>query len=189
MNRPVFAILVIAVAIIVFIMMWLAWRGRARRDADVAVLRVPLSGEVLESLPRAGYVSTTPEGQPLVRVAAPGLSYRGNAELTVRTDGVTIQVTGEGPVSIEAAQVRGRGTTNMRIGKAVESHGLSLLRWESNGKPLESSFRFGTPEQQTRFEEAIDRMLGNANTGTGPTQTPPPASGAPTQTETIQEDS
>lgn len=129
-------------------------------------------GDVIAHFPRAGYVSTTPEGEPLVRVALPGLRYRGNAELTVRSDGVTIVVTGESPVHIGRSQLRGSTTARARVGKAVERDGLAVLQWKNSGRALESSFRFALPAEQHSFVAAIDTVApGTATAETGATDT------------------
>jgi hypothetical protein len=110
------------------------------------------------SFPRAGYVSTTPVDSPFERLSIPGLRYKGFAALTVLSDGVVISVTGEEPVRIPAAQLRGSGTASGRIGKAVERDGLSLLRWVAGERSLESSFRLANPAEQAAFAEAIDKI-------------------------------
>ncbi len=158
MNRPLFAIIFIAIVVVIFLGMWFGWRARARRDAGVSGAASAPLGELLAHYPRVLYVSTTPEGQPLVRVAAPGLRYRGYAELTVRRDGVTIAVAGESPVHLSQEQVLGSATAGVRVGKAVERGGLSLLRWSSEGRTLESSFRFDSDADHRAFADAITAL-------------------------------
>ncbi|GAA1620358.1 hypothetical protein [Leucobacter chromiireducens] len=182
MSRTSFIIMMSAIAVLAFAGMWIAWRGRTRRGASAAApSTAPLSGEVLANFPRASYVSTTPEGAPLERVAVPGLRYKGFAEVTVRRDGVSIAVTGEAAVLIPRAQLRGTGTASGRVGKAVERDGLSLLQWQLSGagdrapQPVESSFRFTDPAEQQRFADAVSAVLA------------PSAAHTPTQT-TTQED-
>lgn len=172
MNRTEFAFLMVGIAVVFLGLMWLGWRSRNRRDAGVAASSAALSGEVLGSFPRAAYVSTTPVGSPLERVAVPGLRYKGYAEVTVRRDGVSIQVTGEAPVTIAASQVRGSDTAQGRVGKIVERDGLSLLRWHPEAgaqghgeRDLESSFRLADPLEQRRFAEAVEAITDNATTG------------------------
>lgn len=160
MSRPVFALVVLLVIVVVFTAMWLSWRARARRDAQVQGAQIAPSGEMLASFPHVLYVSTTPEGEPLTRVAAPGLRYRGWAQIDVRADGVTVSVTGEEPVHLTVDQLRGSGSARVRVGKAVERDGLSLLRWASDGRVLESSFRFDDAAQHQEFTAAIDAVCG-----------------------------
>lgn len=172
MSRTTFIILMSSIAVLAFVGMWIAWRGRARRDAAV-VSEAPqpvLTGAQLAHFPRASYVSTTPAGAPLERVAIPGLRYKGYAAVTIHGDGVTIAVTGEAPVTIPAAQIIGAGTAGGRIGKAVEPCGLSLLRWAlpapgGEARELESSFRLADPAEQARFADAVAAVRQSESAG------------------------
>lgn len=176
MSRSLFALLVIAVVVIALLAMWLGWRARLRRDSQVRTSAVAPIGQLIAEFTRVLYVSTTPIGEPLSRVAVPGLRYRGQAELSVFTDGVTIAVVGEEPSHIALAQVQGVGSAGRRVGKAVESEGLALLQWQpvaaeaANGEAtaperaaaLESSFRFESKAEQRRFAEAIEQLTHSA---------------------------
>lgn len=148
----------IAVAAIIFAAMWWGWRARVRRDLGVTGVSVPLSGALIEHFADVMYVSTTPAGQPLVRVAAPGLRYRGPADVDITEDGVRVQVRGEHEVTIGRSQLRGASTAARRVGKAVEPGGISLILWESDGRQLESGFRLASAGQQRRFAEALTRV-------------------------------
>jgi hypothetical protein len=165
MSRPLFALIFMLIVAVVFLAMWLGWRARARRDANVLTYGSAPVGAVLAEFERVLYVSTTPVGEPLVRVAAPGLRYRGNAALTVREGGVTIDIDGESPVHFSANQLRGSASAGRRVGKAVEAGGLALMRWDSGDRHLESSFRFAHYSDQLRFNAAIDQI----STSTGHT--------------------
>ncbi|WP_427868790.1 hypothetical protein [Leucobacter luti] len=175
MSRTAFTIFMISIAGIMLIAMLIAWRARGKRaaamfgpqagaeatpeTAEEAGSEAPLGGEFVAEFRDVSYVSTTPAGAPLERVAIPGLTYKGFADVEVRRGGVTIAVTGETPVEIAAARVLGTATTNGRIGKAVERDGLSLLLWQADTpegpRELESSFRLAEPAVQRRFAEAI----------------------------------
>jgi len=164
--RVIFTIVVIAIVVLILLGMWSGWRRRSRNDAAIVDSAPSLNGAVIatfggraETAGGLQYVSTTPVGGPLTRVAAPGLRYRGPAEITVRTDGVTVQVAGEDPVHVPAEQVSGSAAAGRRVGKAVESGGLALLRWQAtsggDAQILESGFRFSERDEQERFAAAI----------------------------------
>lgn len=162
MSRLTFTIIWVVFASGLLFFMWTAWQARKKRDAGVFSTSAPLSGETVASFPRVSYVSTTPVGQPLDRVALPGLSFKGWAEVEVLRDGVAIEVTGERRVEIPAPQIRGTGAASGRIGKVVEQGGLALLIWATEGetpRELESSFRFTTPAEQRRFTEAVEQIM------------------------------
>lgn len=185
MSRPVFAILVISIIAIALIAMYLGWRARSRRDAGVRTAATAPSGALIAEFARVFYISTTPVGEPLVRVAAPGLRYRGRADIEVREDGVTLAIDGEQPVHFAASQLRGGGSGARRVGKAVEQGGLALMRWipdavgEQPERELESGFRFDGAAEHERFIAAVDQISTSAAGET-------PASAAPTATS--QED-
>lgn len=159
MTAPQLAMILGVVSLVLaFGGMWLAWRARARRDASVLTAASAPDGAAVAEFEELLYVSTNPVGEPLVRVAAPGLRYRGRATILVREDGVTLTITGEAPVHFAAEQLRGSGTAGRRVGKAVENGGLALMRWDADGRSLESSFRFDSKDAQSRFCAAIDHI-------------------------------
>ncbi|MBO1902854.1 hypothetical protein J4H92_12955 [Leucobacter weissii] len=173
MSREMFAIVWTLVVLAIFAAMWWGWRSRKRRDAGIAGAATAPGGEILAEFPGVLYVSTTPEEDPLARVAVPGLSYRGRADVTVRAEGVTVEVVGERPVHLASAQILGSGRAAGRVGKAVEKDGLALLRWSpqqdaadsaddsgTDARRLESSFRFIDPSEQRRFCSAVDQVAG-----------------------------
>lgn len=161
MNRAIFAIIWIGIIALIFAGMWWGWRRRTRRDSGVlGALAAPV-GAIVAEFSRVFYVSTVPVGDPLARVAAPGLRYRGLAEVTVREDGITVQVRGEDPVHLASDQLDGSGLASRRVGKAVERDGLALVRWRSEDRELESSFRFDDRDEQRRFTDAVDRISGH----------------------------
>lgn len=161
MSRLEFTLIWIAFAAALLLFMWIAWRARKRRDASLQLPSSGLAGDTIERFTHVSYVSTTPSGEPLERIAVPGLSFKGWADVSVLRDGVAIEVTGEQRVEIAAIKVRGAGTASGRIGKVVESGGLALLKWDSaedNPRSLESSFRFDTAAEQRRFIEAVQQI-------------------------------
>ena len=166
MNRPLFALIVIVIVAVILLAMWLGWRARTRRDASILTASEAPKAAQLASFERVFYVSTTPVGEPLSRVAVRGLRYRGRAEVSVYEDGVTVEVDGEDAVHISAGQLRGSGVAARRVGKAVEQGGLALMLWaplqalaaESEIPVLESSFRFDHGDDHTRFTAVIDQI-------------------------------
>lgn len=168
MTRPVFLLVMIAIAALILVSMWFAWRARRKRGAAIAMRSEPLTGAIIAEFARVFYVSTTPAGSPFERLAIPNLSYRGYADITVRADGVVIRVTGEQPVNLAAGQLRGTDTAQGRIGKVVDREGLAILRWQADdGRELESSFRFEAPEAQRAFAQAVRQISDSVSTSLG----------------------
>lgn len=164
MSRTGFAIMMAGIAVAILALMWLGWRSRARRDSNVTLTARALSDVVLAEFTGVQYVSTTLLGRALERVSLPGLRYKGFAVLTVRADGVEIAVTGESPVSISQPSLLGTSRSSGRVGKAVEAEGISVLEWQStDGRELESGFRFATPSEQHEFEAAVAQLTQQTN--------------------------
>src|SRR5690606_33299025 len=98
-------------------------------------------------------------------VVLEGLGFKGWADLSVRRDGVTIQVTGEPLVQIPANHIIGTDLAGARAGKAVERDGLSILVWQTGSShdatavELESSFRFDSAQTQRRFASAVAEIM------------------------------
>lgn len=170
MNRPLFALIFIALVALILFGMWWGWRARSRRDQHVAATKPTFTGTTIAEFSRIMYVSTTPLGQPLVRVAAPGLRYRGFSKIRVFSDGVEITVTGENPVRLSAEQVGGTGSARVRVGKAVERSGLTLLQWTESERAYESTFRFEDHDTERRFVDAITSLV-NSTPGVNTTDT------------------
>lgn len=164
MNRLTFVLIWIAFAGLLLTFMVIAWRGRTKRDSGFALPAAGLHGESIANFTRVNYVSTTPAGAPFERVAIPGLSFKGFADLAVQTDGVVVQVAGEEPVELPVSQITGSATASRRAGKAVERDGLALLLWKpQSGRhtDFESSFRFNSSAEQLRFFSAIEQITLN----------------------------
>lgn len=160
--RLVFTLIWVAILVLALAAMWWGWRARTRRDAGVLGATEAPVGEVLAEFggSRGGvqYVSTNPVGEPLTRIAAPGLRYRGPVEIVVHSDGVTVEVTGEHAVYLPATRIGAGGSASRRVGKAVEPGGLALLRWRDGTRDLESSFRFADRAEHERFIRSVDQI-------------------------------
>ncbi|GGF23438.1 PH-like domain-containing protein [Subtercola lobariae] len=129
-NQIVPAIIVVAILVVIYIGMALAWRARKRRQSAFTVDTVTPTdaGDLLLEVQML-YVATTPANKPLERLALPGLAFRGRGTFIVWQKGVTISVNGEPDVYVPLAQIRSIGTSTFTIDKVVESGGLTRLDW------------------------------------------------------------
>lgn len=162
MNPMIFLISTLILGSFTALLMWLMWRSwsrRGRRDAALAPSGVHLTGDALAAFDRVFYVATTPENEPLERVALPGLKFRGWATLRVLTDGIEVTVTGEPTVSLPRDTVLRSSHAQLTIDKVVEHDGLAVLVWNSERGSLASSFRFGTPHEHQTFAQSVEEML------------------------------
>jgi hypothetical protein len=117
----------------------LGWTARRRRQrsipapesmpADIGTVRGEFDGF---------YVSTTPEGQPLNRIAVRGLGFRARATIAVADRGVVLALPGNN-VFIPRESIREVTRSNYTIDRVVEPGGLVLLAWTlGTGTPNET---------------------------------------------------
>jgi hypothetical protein len=155
---------ILAVVVIVLALAIVGWRRRVRRDASSGggystpgTLSAPTAEQPVL------YVATTKAGQHLERLALPRLSFRGNATVTVRPEGITLAVSGEQAVFVPAAVISGVGAASVAIDRAVERDGLLRLGWTtSGGTAADSYFRVVDPADRDRLSAAITDIVPQA---------------------------
>ncbi|WP_223690652.1 PH-like domain-containing protein [Leifsonia poae] len=160
MDKLVPTVVVVAVLVIAFLLMLWGWRRRTRRDSGAgAGYQRPEGGTVLAETDTF-YVATTRGGESLERLALPGLRFRGRARVTVESTGVTIAITGESPVFIEAAALSGIGSARVTIDRVVEKDGLLRLSWTTSGAAAADSYlRVIDPADRAALLDAVDKLL------------------------------
>ncbi|MBM7504900.1 hypothetical protein ACFPER_15510 [Agromyces aurantiacus] len=156
---------VIAVAL-VGVAGWLmlrSWRRRTVRDETLAAYPTPagLGTPTLEV--EALYVATTPEAQPLERLAVEGLAFRGSARVELHPQGVLLRVAGELPSFIPAERLAAAGTATYAIDRGVEPEGLVALTWivDDRSEPeaptrVDSYLRCRYPGDSSRLVAALN---------------------------------
>ncbi|MFF1633216.1 hypothetical protein [Leifsonia sp. NPDC058248] len=170
MDRLLPTVVTVLVILAIFALMLWGWRRRAARDrAAGAGYTAPATPGATIAETDALYVATTKGGEQLERLALPGLSFRGRAHVTVADDGVTIAVTGEDPVFVEAAALDGVGEATFTIDRVVEKDGLLRLSWTtSGGAAADSYLRVVDPADRAPLIAAIETLL-PAGSQAGPT--------------------
>lgn len=156
----VFSLGLIAIA---FTLIYLGWRNRLKRQADVVELsEVPAdAGEPLAA-GEGQYVSTTTSGDWLDRIAAHGLGVRTNAELAVYPHGVVFDRSGAPPVYIPAASLTGVRQDSGMAGKFVEKDGLLIVSWQHGTHGLDTGFRTRhAADKEVLFEALQDLISSN----------------------------
>ncbi|KQS07754.1 hypothetical protein ASG04_11170 [Curtobacterium sp. Leaf183] len=139
-------VILLAVAAL-FLAMVRTWRTRVRKQAQV-VPPVPVPSDPGTTVGSwDGFsVATTRADQPLERIAAGGLGFRGRGGLTVHQTGVAMHLAGEPDRWIAAALLRGADRATAAIDRVVEPGGLVRLRWTATGAAgatdLDTYFRF-----------------------------------------------
>ncbi len=133
MNREQALMLMIGIAIVLLALMAWGWYRRTRRDAE------PLTGA--HDLPEGTavrarydglYVATTRHGEPLERIAAPGLGYRSRAEITIADAGIALDIPGQQRLVIPAERLVEVAQATLAIDRVVEKDGLVRVAWRTD---------------------------------------------------------
>ncbi|WP_022906717.1 PH-like domain-containing protein [Curtobacterium sp. B18] len=140
-------VVILALVALLFVAMARTWRTRARAQAG-SVPPVPVPADIG---PAAGSwdgftVATTRADEPLERITAGGLGFRGRGGVTVHETGVVLHHAGTTDRWIAADAVRGADRATWAIDRVVEPGGLVRLRWTATGAAgatdLDTYFRF-----------------------------------------------
>ena len=152
-----FTLVLIGLALV---LIWLGWRNRLRRQADVDPLpEIPTELGVALAVADGQYVATTTAGDWLDRIAVHNLGLRTNAELSVHPEGVLFDRSGAGPVFIPAASLTGVRQESGMAGKFVEKDGLLVLSWKLGSRELDSGFRTRHADDKTILLNALQDLI------------------------------
>lgn len=158
MERLLPALLLVVVVVLAALGMALSWRARRRRGAALGT-PTPAPADAGEVLAAAEvlYVATTLAGEPLQRVAVPGLGFRARGSATVHPLGIVLDLDGGSPVLLPAEGLEvGRAT--WAIDRVVEPGGLLLLAWTLGETRVETALRTPDPAAGRTFE-AVARSI------------------------------
>jgi hypothetical protein len=166
MDRLPAGAVVIAFLLVLLWLMYRGWRILKKRSADLSVPKTEVSARGAEGIALSGlYVATTRQGEPLARVAIPGLAFRGRVHVIVYGAGVLVRVTGEPEVFVAAENIRSVGTSTWTIDRVVETGGMVRLDWKIQSakspepQAVESYLRLASPEDSTRLIEAVTELI------------------------------
>ncbi len=144
-------------------LIWVGWRNRLRRQADVEPLPA-VPAELGEALAAAGgqYVASTTAGDWLDRIAVHQLGLRTNADLSVHPEGVLFERSGAAPVFIPAASLTGVRQESGMAGKFVEKDGLLVLSWMLGARELDTGFRTRRADDKTLLLATLQELISAA---------------------------
>ena len=159
---------VLAAVAVVAVVGWLmlrSWRRRTVRDESLAAYAPPTGLGLPQLEVEALYVATTPEAEPLERLAVEGLAFRGAAHVEVHPTGVLLRIAGELPSFIPADRIAGAGTATYAIDRGVEPEGLVALTWivDDRSEPevptrVDSYLRCRYPGDNARLIAAVNEI-------------------------------
>lgn len=156
-SKLLSALSVVIVLVVVVPLLIVGWRRRLRRQGDVGPLpTVPAEIGDVALTDDLFYVATTRAEQPLERIAARGLTFRGRAVVTVAASGVVLEIAGGAPLFLSASAIRGAGRATWTVDRVVEKDGLVFIRWMLNDRLVDTYLRSADP---AALVAAIDALV------------------------------
>ncbi|MCU1551788.1 MAG: hypothetical protein JWR36_2348 [Glaciihabitans sp.] len=156
MTKEFWLTLVLAFFVVLVGLMAVGWYARRRRQRNIpAPLPVPENFGAELARFTGFYVSTTPDGEPLNRIAVRGLGFRARASLLVTEAGLIVSL----PASdffIPKEDLREASKSRYTIDRVVEEGGLALIAWTLGDVKLDSYFRV---EQTARLVDAVASLI------------------------------
>ncbi|UTT50396.1 PH-like domain-containing protein [Rhodococcus gordoniae] len=145
MDRLFLTVGFLALWVVLVLLMWKGWKGRARRQRDAVGELPTVPAELGERLvePSTGlYVGSTLAPSWQDRVAVGDLGHRANAELSRYRSGVLLERDGASPIWIPQDSIRAIRTERGLAGKVMSKDGVLVIRWElPSGTEIDTGFR------------------------------------------------
>lgn len=168
MAKLITALLALAIFAGLVALATAAWRRR-RKDQAVG-FSAPAEGlagfDSVEnnsvSSVKAQYVATTIAGEPLNRVTAYGLGFRGRATVFAGEAGIVIDRKGERALAIAADQIGGVNFVQAVIDRAVEKEGLVAINWRQDQTELTTVLRFNSAADRNAILQASSALTRKA---------------------------
>ena len=160
MTKEYLLTLVLAFFVILVGLMAVGWYTRRRRQRNIpSPLPVPAdTGTVLAEF-RGFYVSTTPDGEPLNRVAVRGLGFRARATVTVTETGVVVSLPAN-DFFIPVTDLREVTRASYTIDRVVEAGGLVLIAWTLGGGYAGNAVRLDSYFRVDETQQLVDAVAG-----------------------------
>lgn len=163
MVKELSLLLVLVLVGLALVLIWLGWRNRLRRQADIAPLpAVPAALGSALAAAEGQYVASTTAGDWLDRIAVHQLGLRTNARLSVYPEGVLFDRAGAVPVFIPAAHLTGVRQEAGMAGKFVEQDGLLVLSWLLGSRELDTGFRSRRAEDKALLLNTLQDLISAA---------------------------
>ena len=163
MAKVLTVLLLVAIFVGLIVMAMAGWRRRLREQR----VRFGPPAETLDGFTplakaKVQYVATTITGEPLNRVTAYGLGFRGKAEVSVGDAGIVLMRRGERPLAIAAEQVSNFEFAQAVIDRAVEKDGLVAINWIQDRAELTTVLRFNSATDRNRVLQVCSALIRKA---------------------------
>ena len=155
MSKIFTALLLLAIFGGLIILAVNSWRRRRREQAlsfssPAESLYVAVDGAQAAESAKVQYVATTIAAEPLNRVTAYGLGFRGRATVWASGAGFLIERNGERSLAIAGLQLISVDFAQVVIGRAVEKDGLVAITWRQDKTELTTVLRFNSAADRNR---------------------------------------
>lgn len=139
-----------------------SWRRRVAGDATAWPLPETFVADRAEGAilrDELSYVATTLADDPLHRIAAGGLGFRGPAEVAVHPAGLVLEVRGAAPLHVRRESLLGVGRGTFAIDRAVEPDGLVVVGWTWQSTPVDLYLKPASSARGRALIEAIAPLV------------------------------
>ena len=160
MAKTLAAVLLLAIFAGLILLAMNSWRRR-RREQSMAFSEPVASlgtASAKSETAEVKYVATTIGGEPLNRVTAYGLGFRGRASITASEAGVVIDRRGERSLGIASRQIESINFSQVALGRAVEKDGLVAINWIQDTTALTTVLRFQSAADRNRILRACTAL-------------------------------
>ncbi|SDJ25668.1 hypothetical protein SAMN05444157_2497 [Frankineae bacterium MT45] len=158
MTRTLLVIACVAAIALCLAGMWLGWRNRGKRQAELAALpALPEHLSPARLAPLVGlYIGTTYARSWQDRVVARGLGLRASATVTLHDEGLLIEREGAEPIFLPLRDVISARLEPALAGKVVGEGGLMVINWRLGDTELDTGLRADDKTEYPQWVRAIN---------------------------------
>lgn len=151
MTQTQAGLLLLALVVVAWLLMWAGWRRRATRHDLPPLVPAPKVADLPEARLEASgrYFGSTVAGDWLDRVVAQGLGTRSTARIRLSDEGVDVIRLAAESFRIPLAALRGARHDQGIAGKVVPPHGVLVVTWQHGDLLIDSGFRLSVPADAT----------------------------------------
>ncbi|WEG10517.1 hypothetical protein PU630_08260 [Microbacterium horticulturae] len=166
MTREGALLIMIAIAVVLLGLMAWGWYRRTKRDAEplTAVRDLPAGTSVIAGYDGL-YVATTRHGEPLERIAAPGLGFRSRADITIATAGIALDIPGQQRLVIPAERITAVALATVAIDRVVEKDGLVCVSWRTDPGTTVDTYLRARDASSAALVDSIRPLIHDSRTG------------------------
>ncbi|MFM5905832.1 MAG: hypothetical protein ACKORF_07010 [Micrococcales bacterium] len=156
-SKYIFLTVIVCLAVAFLVLAAIrVWRSRSVSQG--IMLAAPLSELALQpvtTFDRVQYVSTTLTDDPLNRIHAHGMAFRGWADLAIGPQGILLKRKGERAIAIRSDSILKVGTAQATIDRGVEAGGLVQIDWKHDSHDLSTFLRAKSGSQKNQILSAL----------------------------------